>query len=87
MYSYSNFLWREVVIVQYLVISPKWTDIVTDWGLIFGSTKVIQLFLYLVTDLIITLLIVLVFQKDTVYPLPTLLKVMNTCFFCRRSNT
>ena len=66
MYSYSNFLWREVVIVQYLVISPKWTDIVTDWGLTFGSTKVIQLFLYLVTDLIITLLIVLVFQKDTV---------------------
>ena len=32
-------IYGPVVIVKYLV---KWTGIVTDWGLTFGCTKVIQ---------------------------------------------
>ena len=82
-------IFEPVVIVKYLVVSPKWTDI-SNMALAFGCAKVIQLFLFLVTDFIAAVLIVKVLQKDAYFPAPALLKVTaDFCCCCRyvRSNT
>ena len=75
-------IFEPVVIVKYLVISSHWVDI-PSWALVFGYTRLIKMFLFLATDFVLALLIVTVIQKDTYYPVPTLLDVMYCC--CRFS--
>ena len=77
-------MFEPVIILKYLVISPKWTDI-SNWALAFSCTKVIHIFLYLVTDFIVALVIVKVLHKDVVYPIPALLGVIGDLCCCCKS--
>lgn len=74
-------IFEPVVIVKYLVINSHWTHI-PKWALVFGYTKLIEMFVFLVTDFILALLIVSVFQRDIYYPVPTLLDVMADMYCC-----
>ena len=81
--NFVTIIFEPVVIVKYLVINPQWAHI-PSWALVFGYTKLIEMFLFLATDFVLALLIVTALQKDTYYPVPTLLDVMADMYCCCR---